>query len=106
AWPRLKWTAHQRLFARAKNFIRENEIESESGRQRIVTRAQKFSAAAGESSQGHDQRTRSHHRRRFDRQFASRSPEKVRRSDRNQKLARAVDFQNPAAKRPREFGRN
>ena len=58
-----------------KNFVREDATEAKLAstgidnchRQRASARAQKLSAAAGESSGRHDQRSRPHHRWRFDR---------------------------------------
>ena len=86
---RFEWSAHQWLFARAKNFVRENAAQTEfastrvdnHGRRRIAARAQKLSAAAGESSRWRDQRARSYHRWRSHRQSASNFAVELRRGN-------------------------
>ena len=76
---RFEWSAHQWLFAGAKNFVRQNAAQTNfastrvdnHGRRRIAARAQKLSAAAGKSSRWRDQRARSYHRWRSHRQSAA-----------------------------------
>ena len=72
---RIEWAAYKRLFARAQNIVRNDEVKAilargwpnEFNRDRTATDTQELPAAARPSSCRQDQRSRSHHRWRFDR---------------------------------------